>query len=74
MRKLLHLAARSVVTHQEDFRAYYLRQLKEGKPKKLVLNHVANKLIQLICAILRANKSFIEHDQPVQPLFLQKSG
>jgi len=51
-RKLLHLAARSVSTHDEHFRAYYERKVAEGKAKKLVLNNVANKLVRIICAIL----------------------
>jgi transposase len=51
-RKLLHLAARSVCTHNPHFRVYYERKVAEGKVKKLVLNNVANKLVRIICAIL----------------------
>src|SRR5439155_9876300 len=51
-RKLLHLAARSVSTHHPHFSAYYQRKVEQGKPKPLVLNNVANKLLRLICAIL----------------------
>lgn len=38
-RKLLHLAARSVSTHDKHFRAYYARKVAESKAKKLVLNN-----------------------------------
>lgn len=51
-RKLFHLAARSVSTHDERFRDYYQRKLAEGKPKSLVLNNVANKLVRVVCAVL----------------------
>ena len=57
-RKLLHLAARSVSTHNEYFRAYYERKVAEGKPKQLVLNNVANKLVRIICAILETRTAY----------------
>lgn len=57
-RKLLHLAARSVSTHNPYFRAYYERKVAEGKPKKLVLNNVANKLVRTICAILETQVAY----------------
>jgi transposase len=57
-RKLLHLAARSVSTHNDHFRTYYMRKLAEGKPKKLVLNNVANKLVRTICAILETQTEY----------------
>ena len=57
-RKLLHLAARSVSTHNKHFRAYYERKVAEGKAKKLVLNNVANKLVRIICAILESQTEY----------------
>ena len=57
-RKLLHLAARSVSTHHEHFRAYAERKVAEGKPKKLVLNNVANKLVRVICAVLETQTAY----------------
>lgn len=57
-RKLLHLAARSVSTHDKHFRAYYERKVAEGKAKKLVLNNVANKLVRIICAILESQTEY----------------
>jgi len=50
MRKLLHLGARSVCTHNAQFRTYYERKRSEGKPKRLVLNNVATKLLKVMCA------------------------
>ena len=55
---LLHLAARSVVTHNARFRAYYQRKLAEGKPKALVLNNVANKLLRVCLAVLASGQPY----------------
>lgn len=52
MRKLLHLGARSVCTHQEWFRTYYQRKLQQGKAKRLVFNNVSNKILTLLCVVL----------------------
>jgi transposase len=57
-RKLFHLAARSVSTHDERFRDYYQRKLAEGKPKALVLNNVANKLVRVVCAVLNTRSPY----------------
>ncbi len=57
-RKLLHLAARSVSTHNERFRSYYQRKVGEGKPKKLVINNVANKLVRIIGAVLESRTPY----------------
>lgn len=58
MRKLLSLAALSVVTHKALFRQYYLRKQAEGKPKRLILNNVENKLLKIIWAIIREQKPY----------------
>ena len=65
-RKLLHLAARSVSTHNAHFRLYYARKVAEGKPKKLVLNNVANKLVRIICAILETQTEYDANHSALQ--------
>ena len=67
-RKLLHLAARSVSTHCEPFRQYYQRKLAEGKPKRLALNNVANKLVRVICAVLNSGTPYDPLHHSVSPL------
>ena len=67
-RKLLHLAARSVSTHSEPFRHYYQRKLAEGKPKRLALNNVANKLVRVICAVLNSQTPYDPQHHSVPPL------
>ena len=72
-RKLLHLAARSVVTHQPEFRKYYLRKIQEGKSKSLVLNNVANKLLKISFALVHHRQSFIPGFRSVNPMILQNA-
>lgn len=71
MRKLLHLAARSAVYHNHTFKKYYLRKQAEGKAKMLVLNNVENKLIKIMCAMIRDQKPFIENYHSINPNILK---
>ena len=71
LRKLLYLAACSVCAHRPQFRAYLIRKTKEGKPARLVLNNVENKLVRIMCAVLNSRTAFISNYHPVQPLALQ---
>jgi transposase len=64
MRKLLHLGARSVCTHNAQFRAYYQRKLAKGKPKRLVLNNVANKLLKVMCAVMESQTPYDPNYRP----------
>jgi transposase len=70
MRKLLYLAAMSVSTHNAEFRHYYLRKLAEGKPKRLVLNNIANKLLKIVCAVVRSEMVYIPNYKSVNPALL----
>jgi transposase len=72
-RKLLYLASCSVRTHQPQFKTYFVRKTKEGKPAKVVLNNIANKLIKIICAVLLTKTAFIKNYHSVQPLALTGS-
>jgi transposase len=71
MRKLLYLAAMSVATHNPEFRQYYLRKVAEGKPKRLVLNNVANKLLKVVCALVRSESAYIPNYKSIQPMLLK---
>ena len=72
-RKLLYLAACSLRTHQQQFRTYFLRKTAQGKSSRLVLNNIANKLIKIICAVLRSQKPYIPNYRSVQPLLLKNT-
>jgi len=73
IRKLLHLAARSVATHVDEFRKYYLRKLEQGKPPKLIYNNIANKLLKIICAVIQSETPYIKNYKSVNPLYLKKA-
>jgi transposase len=70
LRKLLHLAAMSLRTHNQLFKLYFLRKVQEGKPKLLVLNNIANKLLRVICAVVNSKTPFIDNYKSVNPMFL----
>jgi len=73
IRKLLHLAARSVATHNPEFRKYYYRKIEEGKNKTVALNNIANKLLKIIFALVRDRKPYIKGYRSVHPLVLQNA-
>lgn len=66
-RKLLYLAACSVRTHRQDFKAYFLRKTAEGKSAHLVINNIANKLIKISYAVLRTNTPYIPGYRSIHP-------
>jgi len=70
-RKLLMLAARSVATHNEEFKKYYLRKQAEGKAKQLVLNNIANKILKIACAMIKNDKPYIQNYRSVNPSCLK---
>lgn len=73
MRRLLFLGAMSVRTHQPYFKSYYLRKIEQGKPGRLVINNIANKLIKIICAVARSQTPYIQNYHSINPMFLNLS-
>ena len=67
LRKLLHLAARSVCQHKPSYRQYYQRKQAQGKSKKLVLNNVSNKLLRMLCSMIKNKRPYIEGYQSIRP-------
>src|SRR5690606_17779893 len=53
LKKVLHLAAMSAIRLENDFRAYYLRKVEEGKNKMSILNAIRNKIIHRIFALIK---------------------
>jgi transposase len=49
---LLTQCAASAIQYNAELSAYFQRKVAEGKPKRLVLNNVRNKLIQRIFAVV----------------------
>jgi len=73
IRKLLYLAACSIRTHRQEFKHYFLRKTAEGKPNKVVLNNLQNKLLKIACAVLRSQKPFIPNYVSVNPRLLKNA-
>lgn len=67
LRKILFLAAISLRTHREPFRLYFFRKIAEGKPKHVAINNIANKLLKIVCAVLRSDTPYIQNFQSVNP-------
>lgn len=59
MRKLLFLVSLTMCKNNETMRTYFERRVAAGKPKRLVLNNIANKTIKIMC-------SMIEHGEEYQ--------
>jgi transposase len=73
LRKLLYLAACSVRTHKKPFQQYFFRKVAEGKHKKLILNNIQNKILNIACAVVRSQKPYIPNYVSVSPLVFQKT-
>jgi len=67
IRKLLHLAARSIGTHEASYRSYYAQKVGAGKPKSLVINNIANKLLKRLCAMLKHQQPYNAAHRPIDP-------
>jgi len=67
LRKLLHLAARSVIEHNPTFKKYYLLKKAQGKPNKLILNNVGNKLLKIMCAIIQSQRTYVDNYVSIHP-------
>jgi transposase len=53
LKKLIHLAAMASVRVNGELKDYFIRKVKEGKNKMLVLNAVRNKLIQRMFVVIK---------------------
>jgi len=58
LKKLLHLAAMRAIQLNGDLQNYYLRKVKEGKNKMLILNAVRNKIVARICSVIKNRKMY----------------
>lgn len=58
MKKLLHMAALSVVSGKGEMADYYHRKVEQGKNKMLVLNTVRNKIVHRVFACIRDNRKY----------------
>jgi transposase len=70
MRKLLHLAARSVRTHDARSRRYFEQKVAAGKATRLVLNNLANRVLRVMCAVLKSREPYRPGHVSISPQLL----
>lgn len=61
LKSLLHMAAMSCIRAKGELREYYIRKVKEGKNKMLVLNNVRNKLIERMFSVIKRQTEYVEN-------------
>ena len=67
LRKLMYLGAMNLKRSSARHRLYYEQKVAEGKAPRLVLNNLSNKLLRLICAVLRERCLYRESYRSVNP-------
>lgn len=58
IKKLLHLAAISIIRIEGELKEYYIRKVAEGKSKMKVINALRNKIIHRAFAVIRDNRPY----------------
>jgi transposase len=61
VKKILHMAALSVVSREGEMTEFYRRKVDEGKNKMAVINAVRNKIIHRVFACVRKNQKYEEN-------------
>lgn len=59
LKKLFYLCSMNMVRHKLLFTDYYNRKVIAGKAKIIVLNNISNKMLKVICGVIKSGKSFI---------------
>ena len=62
LKTVLHLATLSAISRPGEFKDYFVRKVKEGKNKMLVINAIRNKLILRIFACVKQGRNFIKKE------------
>ncbi len=62
LKTVLHLATLSAISRPGEFREYFVRKVKEGKNKMLVINAIRNKLIHRVFACVRDQRKYFKKD------------
>jgi len=62
LKTVLHLATMSAISRPGELRDYFVRKVKEGKNKMLVINAIRNKLIHRVYACVRDQRKYFKKD------------
>ncbi|WP_165836390.1 IS110 family RNA-guided transposase [Taibaiella soli] len=63
LKKLLHMGARSVATHNSEFRNYYERKKAEGKHDLAIINAIRNKMVLRVVAVIKNQRKYVDNYQ-----------
>jgi transposase len=67
LRKQLYLAAMRLIRTNLEFKTYFDRKVKEGKSPRLVLTNIENRLLRVMCGVVKSGKPYIEKYASVKP-------
>jgi len=67
LRKLIYLGSGSLSFNNKVFKAYAQRKKLQGKEPMIILNNIANKMIKIICGVVKSGKPFIKNYCSVPP-------
>jgi transposase len=65
LKKLLHMGARSVATHNTEFKNYYERKLKEGKHDLAIINAIRNKIVLRAVSVINRKEYYVDNYKKV---------
>ena len=61
MKALLTNRASAAIQSDNEFSAYYNRQIADGKPKRVALNGVKNKMISRVFAVVQRGNPYVKN-------------
>jgi transposase len=67
LRKQLYLAAMRLIRTNDEFKTYFERKVKEGKVPRLIVTNIENRLLRLMCGVVKSGKPYIEKYASVKP-------
>jgi transposase len=60
LKKLLHMGARSVATHNKEASIYYRRKAAEGKHDLSIINAIKNKILLRVASVIRKGEPYVD--------------
>lgn len=73
IRKLIHLGARSICTHNQPYKDYFQRKTAVGKSANLIYNNVSNQMVGMLVAMYKSGEPYIPGYRSIHPALLTKS-
>lgn len=67
LRKQLYLAAMRLRRTHPEYKKYFERKVAEGKTPRMVLTNIENKLLRLMCGVVKSGKPYIKDYVSLKP-------